>query len=62
MAAASAVWRGAVFPPEFAKLYKMVANRDRRVWAIAAGQAVPDTIDDGNTGDLPAIESNTRGK
>ena len=46
------------FPPEFAKLRKMIANRDRRVWAIAAGQSVPDTIDDSDTGELPAIETN----
>ncbi len=46
------------FPPEFAKLRKMIANRDRRVWAVAAGQAVPDTIDDSNTGELPPIPTN----
>ena len=30
------------FPAEFAKLRKMIANRDQRVWAVAAGKAVPD--------------------
>ena len=33
---------GAVnFPPEFAKLRRMVAKRDQRIWAVAQGQAVP---------------------
>ena len=46
------------FPPEFANLRKMVAGRDQRVWAIAAGKPVPDAIDDSSTGELPKIESN----
>ena len=46
------------FPPEFAKLRKMIANREARVWAIAAGKPVSDAIDDSNTGELPPIESN----
>ena len=28
------------FPPEFAKLRQMVANRDRRIWAVAQGKPV----------------------
>ena len=46
------------FPPEFAKLRKMIANRDHRVWAVAAGKSVPDTIDDSNTGEFAKIETN----
>ncbi len=46
------------FPPEFAKLRKMIANRDQRVWAVAAGKPVPDVIDDSGTGELPPIASN----
>jgi glucose/arabinose dehydrogenase/lysophospholipase L1-like esterase len=46
------------FPAEFAKLRKMIDNRDQRIWAIAAGQNVPPQIDDSNTGDLPAIPTN----
>ncbi|HTU26998.1 MAG TPA: PVC-type heme-binding CxxCH protein [Pirellulales bacterium] len=46
------------FPPEFEKLRKMVANRDQRVWTLAAGKSVPDTIDDSNTGELAPIPSN----
>ncbi len=45
------------FPAEFAKLRKMVANRDRRVWAVAQGKPVPSTIDDSGTGELPKIET-----
>ncbi|HEX4144011.1 MAG TPA: PVC-type heme-binding CxxCH protein [Pirellulales bacterium] len=45
------------FPPEFAKIRKMVANRDQRVWSVAQGKPVPSTIDDSNTGVLPEIES-----
>jgi hypothetical protein len=46
------------FPGEFAKLRKMIANRDQRIWAIAQGKDVPPTIDDGNTGENPKIETN----
>lgn len=46
------------FPPEFAKLRKMVAVRDRRIWDIAQGKQVPDEIDDSGTGELAKIESN----
>ncbi|MBL4884509.1 MAG: azurin, partial [Planctomycetaceae bacterium] len=46
------------FPAEFAKLRKMVANRDRQVWAVAQGKNVPKTIDDSNTGDFADIKTN----
>jgi hypothetical protein len=46
------------FPGEFAKLRKMIANRDRRIWDIAQGKDVPPTIDDSNTGENPKIETN----
>lgn len=46
------------FPAEFAKLRKMIDNRDRRIWAIARGEPVPDVIDDGNTGDFVTIDTN----
>lgn len=46
------------FPVEFAKLRKMIANRDQRVWAVAQGKQVPATIDDSNTGENPQIETN----
>jgi putative heme-binding domain-containing protein len=46
------------FPAEFAKLRKMIAVRDQRIWDIAAGKPVSDTIDDSQTGDLPAVETN----
>jgi glucose/arabinose dehydrogenase len=48
------------FPAEFAKLRKMVENRERRVWAIARGESVPDQIDDSNTGELTRVESNVK--
>ena len=46
------------FPAEFAKLRKMVSNRDERIWALASGAEVPETIDDSNTGDFADIETN----
>ena len=46
------------FPAEFAKLRKMIANRDQRIWALAQGQGVPEKIDDGNTGEFTKIETN----
>jgi glucose/arabinose dehydrogenase len=49
------------FPHEFAKLRKMIANRDRRVWDVAQGKDVPAEIDDSNTGQLPAVETNFKG-
>jgi glucose/arabinose dehydrogenase/lysophospholipase L1-like esterase len=46
------------FPAEFQKLRKMVAVRDERVWKVAAGEMVPDVIDDSGTGEFVKIESN----
>ena len=46
------------FPAEFAKLRKMIANRDQRIWAVAQGKTVPATIDDSDTGEIPEIETN----
>ncbi len=46
------------FPVEFAKLRKMIKNRDQRIWDIAEGKTVSTVIDDSNTGPLPEIESN----
>jgi lysophospholipase L1-like esterase len=48
------------FPAEFAKLRKMIENREQRIWAVAKGQSVPDTIDDSNTGELVRVESNVK--
>lgn len=50
------------FPREFAKLRKMIANRDARIWAVAQGKKVPAEIDDSNTGNLEAIPTNFKGK
>jgi glucose/arabinose dehydrogenase len=46
------------FPAEFARLRKMIDNRDQRIWAVARGEVVPDAIDDSNSGDFVAIETN----
>ena len=46
------------FPVEFAKLRKMIANRDQRIWDVAQGKSVPAKIDDSNTGENPTIETN----
>jgi len=46
------------FPAEFAKLRKMIADRDERIWQVAAGGSVPTTIDDDSTGDFVAIDTN----
>jgi len=48
------------FPAEFAKLRKMVEVRDRRVWDVAQGKAVPAQIDDSNTGDFVDIQTNIK--
>lgn len=50
------------FPEEFQKLRKMIANRDRRIWAVAQGKPVPAVIDDSNTGDLKPIPTNFTGE
>lgn len=46
------------FPEEFAKLRKMIAVREQRIWDIAQGKAVPAEIDDSQTGELSPIETN----
>lgn len=46
------------FPAEFAKLRKMIDNRDQRIWAVAKGQSVPEVIDDRRTGDFVKVETN----
>ena len=51
-AAARAPFGVVNFPAEFAKLRKMIDNRDRRIWAVAQGKTVPATIDDSDTGEL----------
>ncbi|HEX3148349.1 MAG TPA: PVC-type heme-binding CxxCH protein [Gemmataceae bacterium] len=48
---------GKHFPAEFAKLRKMIAKRDQRVWAVARSESVSERIDDGDTGELPVIET-----
>ncbi len=46
------------FPAEFARLRKMTANRDQRVWQVAQGKSVPEKIDDLQTGQFAKIETN----
>ncbi len=46
------------FPAEFAKLRKMIDNRDQRIWKVANGETVPAEVDDSNTGDFTDIETN----
>ncbi|WP_437225061.1 PVC-type heme-binding CxxCH protein [Planctomicrobium sp. SH661] len=46
------------FPAEFAKLRKMVEVRDERVWKAAAGETLPEAIDDSKTGEFTPIETN----
>lgn len=46
-----------VMERERAILDQMTANRDARVWALAAGKTVPATIDDSNT--LPELQPRT---
>ena len=48
------------FPAEFAKLRKMIENREARIWAVAKGETVPDVIDDSNTGTLERVETNIK--
>lgn len=50
------------FPQEFAKLRKMVANRDQRIWKVAAGSSVPEVIDDSNSGELRPVKTNFKRK
>jgi putative heme-binding domain-containing protein len=44
------------FLPAMRNFDQMVANRDDRIWAIAAGQVVPEVIDDSNLPPLPAVD------
>lgn len=46
------------FPAEFEKLRKMTVRRDERIWAIANGETVPAKVDDSQTGELAAIQTN----
>jgi len=46
------------FPEEFAKLRRMIAVRDQRIWDIAQGQPASSQIDDSATGDLATIQTN----
>jgi glucose/arabinose dehydrogenase/lysophospholipase L1-like esterase len=46
------------FPAEFAKLRKMIAVRDRRIWDVAQGKKVSAEIDDSSTGEFTKIETN----
>jgi len=48
------------FPAEFAKLRKMIENRERRVWDIAQGKTVSSTVDDSDTGDFVRVETNVK--
>ncbi len=50
------------FPAEFAKLRKMIQNRERRIWDIAQGKPVPATIDDTNTGEFVKVKTNFGGR
>src|SRR5262249_7098055 len=49
------------FPAEFAKLRKMIQNRERRIWDIAQGKSVPATIDDSDTGEFVKVDTNFKG-
>ena len=46
------------FPAEFAKLRKMIAVRDGRIWQTANGGTPKQSIDDSGTGDFVSIETN----
>lgn len=48
------------FPAEFAKLRKMIANRDQRIWDVAQGKNVPAKIDDSQTGKFADIKTNVK--
>jgi len=48
------------FPAEFAKLRKMIHNRDQRIWAVAQGKTVPTKIDDSQTGEFVDIKTNVK--
>ncbi len=44
------------FLPAMRNFDLMVENRDRRIWALAAGESVPATVDDSNLPPLPAVD------
>jgi putative heme-binding domain-containing protein len=46
------------FPEEFAKLRKMISLRDERIWKLASGEPLSDSIDDSATGELSQIPTN----
>ena len=46
------------FPAEFAKLRKMIAVRDGRIWQAASGGTPKQSIDDSGTGDFVSVETN----
>jgi glucose/arabinose dehydrogenase/lysophospholipase L1-like esterase len=48
------------FPEEFKKLRAMTAARDRRIWSIARGEAVPDSLDPHEGGDLSPIATSLK--
>ena len=50
------------FPEEFAKLRKMIAKREARVWAVSRGEPVPPSIDDSDTGEMARVVSNANRK
>ena len=50
------------FPAEFAKLRKMIQNREHRIWDIAQGKPVPAAIDDSNTGEFVKVKTNFGGR
>lgn len=47
-----------VMERERAILDTMIANRDRRIWAVAQGKAVPERINDGNTSEFIQVTTN----
>jgi glucose/arabinose dehydrogenase len=49
------------FPAEFARLRKMIQNRERRIWDLAQGKPVPPAIDDSNAGEFATVKTNVRG-
>jgi len=46
------------FPAEFARLRRMIAKRDERIWAVAQGESVPEEIDDAGTGEFADVQTN----
>ncbi|MEM8953150.1 MAG: PVC-type heme-binding CxxCH protein [Verrucomicrobiota bacterium] len=49
------------FLPAMRNFDIMVANRDQRIWDIAAGRAVPEVVDDSNVPALPEAEKSRGG-